>query len=156
MQEEQHNALQYRASQTMLDKDTWRCWIEARATCLANFFYLLLERAIQISLGSRLPPQFWLGMSIIFHSSTPYQVRDPGKTISIFLSHALPFSAEKYDIKEGQSTDVGSCSLDPQVLLFQEVCFFCFALESVSHPTSFLFIEASKSTFCCVQPKTHK
>lgn len=147
--------LQCWASQTMCYKDA--CWIEGRATCVfpTSFAFFWKEQFKFPLVAVSLPSFGWECQSNSM-PLPPTEHMTPGKTISISLSLALEFSAEKHNIREGGPTDMGSCSLDPQVLLFREVCFLGFASECVRHSTSFLFMEASRNTFCCLPSKTRK
>lgn len=112
------------------------------------------ERPVHVSLGSTLPPRFWLRMSIGFHASIPYQAHDSRQTHFCFsLSRLKIFSREaQYHIRRTTghwlllSLVLRSCS--------SEVCFFCFALESRRHSVPLLFIEASTISFCCLQSRT--
>lgn len=142
--------LQCWGSQTMHYKDALWC------LCLPNLLCLPLERAVQVSLGSRLPPQFWLRMSIKFHAPTPNQAHDPRQNHFHFSLPCFSFSAEKHDYQRRWAYRHGFLFPWSSGPALPKVCFLCFALLSVMHSTSFLFMEANRNTFCCLQSKTRK
>lgn len=74
----------------------------------------------------------------------PTKHMTPGKTISISLSLALDFSAEKHNYQRRWTYRHGFLFPWSSGPALPKVCFPCFALASVMHSAYFLFMEANK------------
>lgn len=113
-------APKYWAAQTIIYKNLWCCWIEGSAFMSAQSPLPLLQRAAQVFLGSKLPPQFWWECQSNSIPPTPYEAHDPSQAHLVSLSHDGEFSAEKNwnssKMEEFGPIDIGPCFLDPSVL----------------------------------------